>query len=143
MKAQKGGRNLVALHTYYIISCSQSNSSYEMIVQEEHCTKAVTRIFLFFNPFTCILFFRSCLTHSLNMPHNIFDVFEVQQQEERAGQSAASGARAPRSDRQQSSSAASGGYAPCAPHRRDGGATRQRAAAAAAGTIQRRRLDCI
>ena len=74
-------------------------------MQEEHCTKAVTRNFLFFNPFTCILFFQSCSTHSLNMPHNIFDVFEVQQQEELGSQPRASGARMPHSDRQRPVSA--------------------------------------
>ena len=94
-------------------------------MQEEHCTKAIprkTRFFLFFNPFTFILFFQSCSTQSLNMPHNIFDVFKVQQQEEWGSKQRAHAAQQPTAD--------SVGNAPCAPQRRVGGATRQRAVAA-------------
>ena len=121
---------------YPVRHCSGVNLTYLM---RWLCRKNIARklslektwFFWFFNPFTCILFFQSCSTHSLHMPHNIFDVFEVQQQEGRAHAA-------------QRPTAASVGNAPCTPHRRNGGETRQRAApAAAAGTIQRRRLDCI
>ena len=53
---------------------------------------------MFFNPFTFILFFQSCSTRSQNMPHNIFDVFKVQQQEEWGSKRRAHAAQQPTAD---------------------------------------------
>ena len=109
---------------YPVLRCSVVNLTHLMrwlcrknIAQKLFLEK--TRFFLFFNPFTFILFFQSCSTRSQNMPHNIFDVFKVQQQEEWGSKRRAHAAQQPTAD--------SVGNAPCAPQRRDGGATRQRA----------------
>ena len=77
-----------------------------------HKSCSYKKLDFFFNPFTCILFFQSCSTHSLNMPHNIFDVFKVQQQEEWGSKQRAHAAQQPTAD--------SVGNARCAPQRRDG-----------------------